>query len=323
MGKHLRIVGCLAAAMIAGGAASAQPPLGPTLIYGDDNRLEYYELNDPQLLAISQSSVALFMSENLVAEGDYFRATGETFGETYNLCPTERFVEQEVPAFCSGILIGPDLVLTAGHCFEAANECKDTFFAFDFKQTQAGELPRYLHKSDVYRCKSLVKWEPGIAKKDLRTKMPGISEAAMDLALIRLDRKVTGRPHVSLERTGGPRLGDRVAAIGFPAGLPMKFATNALVRNVGKNYFVANLDVHAGSSGSPVFNQSTGKLEGILIEGDEDWKYTKARCYASKRCLNFGCIGESILKIDAILDYAFPQPPKQKPGPKKGTRPKL
>jgi len=50
------------------------------------------------------------------------------------------------------------------------------------------------------------------------------------------------------------------------------------------HYFTANLDVYAGNSGSPVFNRSTGKVEGIVIQGAEDFVYNeKEQCMQSQQ----------------------------------------
>jgi V8-like Glu-specific endopeptidase len=54
-----------------------------------------------------------------------------------------------------------------------------------------------------------------------------------------------------------------------------------------KNYFTANLDTYAGNSGSPVFNKNTGKVEGIIIQGAEDFFYNEENnCIKSQRRSN-------------------------------------
>lgn len=39
-----------------------------------------------------------------------------------------------------------------------------------------------------------------------------------------------------------------------------------------RDFFMASLDAFVGNSGSPVFNKETGLVEGILVEGAEDFK---------------------------------------------------
>jgi S1-C subfamily serine protease len=81
-------------------------------------------------------------------------------------------------------------------------------------------------------------------------------------------------------------VGTKLFVIGHPTGLPQKIADGASVKianavsyidPIGSiirkaNFFTANLDTYAGNSGSPVFNKRTGKVEGILVQGAEDFR---------------------------------------------------
>lgn len=94
-------------------------------LYGDDNRSEYCAA-DNVLKVLAESTVALFRPNDLVqiGNGAYFAISKTTLGQTdllrdgqgRILRAGERFLSQPAAAFCSGALIGPDLVMTAGHC---------------------------------------------------------------------------------------------------------------------------------------------------------------------------------------------------------------
>ena len=79
-------------------------------VNGNDDRLEFFELTDPeQQVLMSQSIVGLMPEATLrpLLSGDLGRVA--TWGETSRLCPDEPFVNQPAAAFCSGVLLDWDL----------------------------------------------------------------------------------------------------------------------------------------------------------------------------------------------------------------------
>ena len=90
--------------------------------------------------------------------------------------------------------------------------------------------------------------------------------------------------------------------MGFPEGLPLKIAGGANIRSVTSTYFTANTDTYDGNSGSPIFNVSTGIVEGILVRGDYDFD-TMNGCYVSHECPDDGCRGEDATLISRVLPY--------------------
>jgi V8-like Glu-specific endopeptidase len=176
--------------------------------------------------------------------------------------------------------VGEDLVLTAGHCLDGQKHCRDTRFVFGFQTEADGRYPDQLSAEDIFRCAEIV-------KKD-----------RVDFALVRLDRAVHRRP---ARPASASRFSSGLVAVGYPMGLPLKFATGGEVRRRSKNILETNLDTFAGNSGSPVFNPR-GELEGILVNGEDDLVRDRGRgCYISKRCPNDDCAGEDILKSSAIF----------------------
>lgn len=60
--------------------------------------------------------------------------------------------------------------------------------------------------------------------------------------------------------------------IGYPRGLAEKFSLDRRIsNNADPSYFSADLDCFHGNSGSPVFNSSTLKVEGIFVRGEGDF----------------------------------------------------
>lgn len=252
----------------------------PSVIYGEDHRVDAHEAG-AALLNLAESSVALIPAASLYETTDgRFQPRGPRYGEYKNLCREERFYHQETPAFCSGVLIGEDLVLTAGHCLDNQKHCRSTRLVFGFRTDANGAYPAGLPSENIFRCEEIV-------HKD-----------RVDFALIRLDRPAHRRPakpvSSHLARRG-------LVAVGYPMGLPLKFATEGEVRRRSKNILETNLDTFAGSSGSPVFN-TDGELEGIVINGEDDLEKSRGRsCFISKRCEDKGCAGEDVLKSSAIF----------------------
>ena len=85
-------------------------------IYGEDNRLDWFEAPGRTTEYWARASLALMYSSRLFEDGDDFVIQGPTYQETANLCPGESFASQPSAAFCSGFLVAPDIVVTAGHC---------------------------------------------------------------------------------------------------------------------------------------------------------------------------------------------------------------
>ena len=232
--------------------------------------------------------MALFPTGGVSAEGDIAKLTTESYGESMGLCKEEAFYEQRTGAFCSGSLVAPDVIMTAGHCVPSADECAKIKFVFGFAVKQKDVLPESVPAGEVYGCKEL------IGRRQ-------VGDGA-DWALVRLDRKVAGHAPLKLNLTGAIADKTEVLVIGHPSGLPTKIAGGAHVRDGSKNgYFVANLDTYGGNSGSAVFNSETGLVEGILVRGEQDF-VQKGDCRVSNVCPADGCRGEDVTKISEVAD---------------------
>lgn len=270
-----------------------QIPLNPKVIYGNDNRLDLYELCDYQHLEMAKSTLALINSNQISGFGNDLKIKTSHFGNSYNLCPDEPFYHQEVVSFCSGFLVTPNIIITAGHCMLSQRSCDKTKFVFGYGIHTPNHNPAIVKSDDVYSCQQIIHSE---------------IENSNDYAVIQLDRNVVGRNPLKIRRSGTITVGSPLVVIGHPSGLPTKVADSARVRSLSEFYFTSNLDTYGGNSGSAVFNNISGDVEGILVRGEIDYMFDSQRqCRLSFRCSNNSCAGEEITKITEVLRH-IPEP---------------
>ena len=250
-------------------------------IYVPDNRHEVFEETNPTIQSRTESGVSLFHDSDVTVMADSSSLKTRTFQEAQNLCSSEPYLTQPVGAFCSGVLVAPDIVATAGHCVNGATVGRIRF-VFGFKMIDAKTPNLTIKNSEIY---------PGVRVIDRRKLSTG-----PDWALVKLDRPVTNHPVTPLRRSGKIADGQTVYVIGHPSGLPAKIADNGKIRdNSPAAYFVTNLDTYGGNSGSPVFDSDSHMLEGLLVRGEKDF-ISVGPCRVSLICPDTGCRGEDITR---------------------------
>ncbi|MCG2724850.1 MAG: serine protease [Elusimicrobia bacterium] len=280
---------------------------GEKVIYGNDDRLDYNRMPF-SMRKLADSVVSLWESHNLTLEGDSYKLKTKKFADAMDLCPAERFGEQQMGAFCSGSLVGDDIIMTAGHCITDETECKNTKFVFgfaikpksiwDFITSAPNNAPDEINSADVYSCKHIIKCFEGDEPSGEDT------DLGADYALIKLDRAVKGRAPLPINRERNIKNGTSLFVIGHPMGLPVKLAGDSSVRNASpEGYFVANLDTYGGNSGSPVFNAETKLIEGILVRGETDFVETDEECTISNVVPQEGGRGEDVTKVSALSSF--------------------
>lgn len=287
--RHLARIAAAPLALAALGCApepaapqAADPPVDPPLatdtlqrpvVYGADDRTDGYAVAQPLWRnRLVQSTVALVPRSNVSVDADTgaVQLAGQVYGEYFDLCAGQRFFDQRRVARCSGTLIAPDLVLTAGHCVPGPNRCADRRFVFNWRMTDAGtEAP--LTADDVYRCAEIL-----VSRDDER------HGQQVDFAVIRLDRPVVGdRVPAPLLRKDAPLdTGSALNLLGFPNGLPAKFAPDGAVVNARADrldFFEGSVDAFGGNSGSGVYD-AEGRLVGVLVRGATDYTTTPEGC---------------------------------------------
>jgi len=262
MKTHLQKTLLTAATTALAAFAGPMPQARAAAIFGEDNRSEVTASSPFADLARATAIAVINGIEEVQPDGRLTVAADHSD----RLCKDERFRNQGFLApSCSGFLIGPDILLTAGHCQTNSGEeirgetemyCKVFDWLFDFQVLEDGEpQTRDIPMDRLYHCKRII-----YAVSDERSPF-------RDFAIVQLDRPVTGRKPFKVA-TGAVAVGDSVAAIGNPMGLPTKVADRARVtfNNPLAMTFITNIDSYEGNSGSAVFNAKK-EIVGILIGG--------------------------------------------------------
>ena len=259
------------------------------VVYGKDDRLDIYESKNSMYKTLSASTAAMISTSQVVLQADgSSNITGGTL-EQDGICSDARFAKQMVAANCSGFLVGENLLVTAGHCIQALEDCESYSWVFGFGNPESERTAYNVPKKDIYTCTKI------ISRALDRTTLN-------DYALVQLDRKVEGRTPLKYRKSGKIANKAGIVVIGHPSGLPTKIADGATVRtNKDKYYFQGTLDTFGGNSGSAVFDMKTGVVEGILVRGERDYEGDPVQnCTRPKVCKVTECRGEDVTRITNI-----------------------
>jgi V8-like Glu-specific endopeptidase len=244
------------------------------VIYGNDDRNEISSIKENLLKSLSRAVVSM-----IPIESDHLRKRP--------LCQDQPFFDQSREAVCSGVLVGPDLILTAGHCLKNIGQCKNYHWTFDYKINS--EDPEM--KQEFYKCAYAMRPKGFYKKRNL------------DFLLVKLDRKVETRRPILLSKDPLEfKVGDEVVAMGNPSGLPLKAMSGKVLAPLNKHHIIkTDIDSFGGNSGAPVFSKKNGSLMGLLISGEKDYELDSLRdCYLNKKCSNENCEGENVLSFEVM-----------------------
>jgi len=263
-------------------------------VFGADERADWYEVPAETVERRIARSVALisFHPDTELAAAGIGDAV-EDLGTKWKLCPDEAFAAQPSLTGCTGFLVGPDLVATAGHCVE--HGCDGLSVVFDYAYPAAPADLRadlLMDSSGPYRCIEVVD-----------RSFTGHGTSDDDYAILRLDRTVSDREPLRLARTE-PAIGAALTLFGYPWGVPQKIAGGAVVQEVHAKRFASTTDSFAGNSGSPVVDAS-GVVQGIHVTraSEQHRVMDEARgCYRIAHCPE-DCDGyPKQFRVDRIAD---------------------
>ncbi|WP_458628842.1 trypsin-like peptidase domain-containing protein [Winogradskyella sp. PC D3.3] len=225
-------------------------------IFGEDGRLE---VKDAEGYEDFVRATAVMISKQNIYDDEFYAWSLRDLliqkFETDKFHPNVKFLDQPTVGSCTGFLIAPDVMVTAGHCINSMEDANRSVWVFD-----------YTNESDFIDGNRLNFKSENIFEVESIIASTFDDDTNNDYAILKLKRQSDRAPYRF--RTSGTVLeSGAINTIGCPTGLPLKFSTNAVVvDNSPSNWFKSNIDSFPGNSGGPVFDQN-GFIEGILVRG--------------------------------------------------------
>lgn len=242
-----------------------------SVVYDTDDRVDITPGTEIFELA-SRSVVALIPRAHLRRIRTGYVVDAEALFNTVDLCPGEPFADQPSAAFCTGVLVGADLVLTAGHCLQYAYGC-DSASAFVFGYLSSPGDAIEVPTAHVFGCREIV-----VLRNDGWGTRP-----KFDYALLKLDRNVDSPLHpISLASPRDLALEPQeLVVIGASQGTPLKARTvvEGIEFHASGSDLLMPSDTFHGDSGAPVLTPS-GALVAIVSDGQPDYIFdTDSECW--------------------------------------------
>lgn len=230
-------------------------------------------LSAPEVAAVA-SEVAILRRRNRSGTG------GAPLTESSLLCDGEPLAEDVALAGCSGVLVAPDLMVTAKHCTEIV-PCEEMFVTTEF---------------DV-ALRSDDEWD----FEGRRCVGELASDEMLDTALIKLAPTTDPTIEVATLRSDEVTSDTQVILVSHPLGTSTKVDLDAHVRPsaAGPGQIWLRGDAFKGSSGGGVFD-TQGRLVGIVTAGLSDFNYDQdAECIRLVRSDSEGF--ERLATVDSVL----------------------
>jgi hypothetical protein len=226
-------------------------------VWYEDHRMDCFGITDEKIKKNVKCTAAIILKNYLISDGNGFsKLKVKNYGEAHNLCEVEPFRDQPVTAgwTCTGFLVKKYVIATAGHCVET-KPVTDLRIVFGYKMLNPNTPVTRVPDENIYQGIKIIR---NVLNR-------GVNQS--DWALVQLDREVEGQEMAVLSE-------DMIACdqpvyvIGYPMGLPVKYAPGAKVCGFKDAFFAADLDTYMGNSGSPAFNADTHEVIGIVVHSD-------------------------------------------------------
>ena len=231
-------------------------------VFGDDDRKE---VKDAEGFKDFVRATAVMIPKTAIYNNEFYAWSlrdllKRQFG-TDKFDDNVKFLDQPTVGSCTGFLIAPDVLVTAGHCINSMEDANKYVWVFD-----------YTSDSDFVDGKKL-KFKPenifeveSIIASDLT------EDNKNDYAVLKLKKKSNRAPY-RFRTSGEVLLDGPINTIGCPTGLPLKFTTNATVVDTSQEtWFKSDIDAFPGNSGGPVFDKN-GFIEGILVRTAAEYSF--------------------------------------------------
>lgn len=168
--------------------------------------------------------------------------------------------------WCSGTLISENLFLSAGHCFD--------------QHPPSWRLPLINGTTDVISNEEIARnmrinfnyqFDPrGVLRSEVKYDVVDLVEyrlGSLDFAIVRLAGMPGKRFGTGRVALGDPAVGQMLAIIGHPAGVPKRIEAGPLTALSGNRVRYNDIDTLGGNSGSAIWHSPAGTIVGVHTNG--------------------------------------------------------
>ena len=210
------------------------------------------------------------------------------------VCENEPYLNEVSIGDCSGVLIKPNIVATAGHCVDKHIWNKSWFFNYQQGDDLNNKIA-YKVKHIIFQDFNMIKasYSPRlqkINKQRIAKHMPPLPadiynySMYRDIALLKLDKRVPTFSAVNINFDPFIK-GKKAISIGYPLGISLKYGDSGTLIAMGNAYYmVSTIKTLKGNSGGPLYDLETGELIGITVNKG---RFNYFGLKANKRCYGF------------------------------------